>query len=179
MGSPARRDQEGSCQRNAAAAKELQAAQHDTRTYDSGSPGLSFTVCQGQSSQCTHTHTHTALRGCVITSAKVMRQLPVVAHADMMVFYIRFYSMLHDIRFYYVPLYSITSYCVMHYFIVDVGIVGMHPRAGVPAVCVCSRVFFSSSCWSCCCSSEQPRGRLRLKVETRGRLALNNNPLVI
>lgn len=64
-----------------------------------------------------------------------MRQLLVVAHADMMVLYIILYSMLHYITF-YVPLYSITSYCVVHYFIIDGGIVGMQPRAGVPAVCV-------------------------------------------
>lgn len=44
--------------------KELQTAQHDTWTYDSSSPGLSFTVCQGQSSQCTHTHTHSTERVC-------------------------------------------------------------------------------------------------------------------
>lgn len=44
---------------------------HDTWTYDSSRLGLSFNVCQGQSSQRTHTRQgEAALRGRVITKCK-------------------------------------------------------------------------------------------------------------
>lgn len=60
---------------------------HDTWTYDSSRRGLSFNVCQGQSSQHTHTwQGEAALRGRVVTSAKVAEEVIVVAQGDTTIF---------------------------------------------------------------------------------------------